>query len=155
MESFPYLSQTWKFAELKIVIHYHWFSFCTFFELFLFTKFVTSVTTISIFIIIFDFVQGNVLHGYVFAMKLSLEDLSLAALPQLRDQIWLEITFYSQRTDFQTWLHNLSTFLFWLSASSQSSQPEHENEEQGNFPHPPLISLLKKFQPWLNWSIET
>ena len=46
-----------------------------------------------VFITIFNFVQGDVLHGYVFSMKLRFEDFSLAALTQLRDQIWLEITF--------------------------------------------------------------
>ena len=61
----------------------------------------TSITLPVILISIFDFVQGDKLHRYVFAMKLSLEDLSLAALTQLRDQIWFEITFDSQQTDFQ------------------------------------------------------
>ena len=44
----------------------------------------------------FDFVQGNILDSNVFAMKLRLEDFSLAALTQLRDQLRFEITFNSQ-----------------------------------------------------------
>ena len=54
-----------------------------------------------IFIAVFDFIQGNILYGDVFAMELRLEDFSLATLTQRRDQVWFEITFNCEKMSFE------------------------------------------------------
>ena len=86
-----------SFSKLKSI-----FLQLQFLELFLTNEFATSITLMIISISIFYFVQGDILHGYVFAMKLSLEDLSLAALTQLRDQFWFEITFKGVPVELKT-----------------------------------------------------
>ena len=86
-----------SFSKLKSI-----FLQLQFLELFLTNEFATSITLMIISISIFNFIQGNILHGHVFAMKLSLEHLSLAAFTQLRDQFWFKISSHSQKPESKT-----------------------------------------------------
>ena len=49
---------------------------------------------------IFDFVQGYIFHGNVFAMKLCPKNLGLAALTQSRNQFWFEVSYKSEQFEF-------------------------------------------------------
>ena len=68
----------------------------------------------------------DILHGHVFAMKFSLEHFSLAALTQLRDQFWFEITFHSQKpeskTDFTICQHSCFDCQHLASRRSQNTR---------------------------------
>ena len=50
----------------------------------------------------FQLVQGNILHGYIFAMKGRLEDFSLTAFTQFRDQFWFEVTLVVDKPSLET-----------------------------------------------------
>ena len=117
-----------------------------------------SITARLELIPIFELIKRCIFHGDNTSMKPGLEHFCKTTFTNWFKQIGFEGTFFVlQQLFYWRSKESWQNFLFGWSASSQSLQPEHENDEHGNLRSRYFGSLLlfmKKVQSRLKSSTE-